>query len=354
MAHDLRTAEGVVAYLSGTQWSTTRVDRLSGGTSSWTWRVHLDNPVNGTHTVVLKHVREYAALFEGFALSSERQHFEAEAIRYVHEINAGNWVSVASILHEDQAARALVLSDCGTDAHELKAAVLAGKVSLPAANAIGAGLGAFLARLHNSGRAPEAQARLAPNVDAVRVSTVVTYGQMEASVDPTDARFEKICEIVTKRSHEIASAPQTVTQGDFWPGNVLVKLGADGTASSVTVLDWELAKPGLAGLDVGQLCAELYYLERFSGSPEVGKAMRHSFLKTYRGAVSGFDMADVARVAATHIGAHHAVWTAKISPYKDHPEAKDVISQGIVYFVEGFDASPEWLRRSLVGELLAD
>lgn len=53
-----------------------------------------------------------------------------------------------------------------------------------------------------------------------------------------------------------------LTLGDFWTGNVLVASGSDITVS-LYVVDLELAKPGTAEFDVGQMGAEMYCFEYF-------------------------------------------------------------------------------------------
>jgi len=118
----------------------------------------------------------------------------------------------------------------------------------------------------------------------------------------------------------------------------------------VYVLDWELAKPGLAGLDIGQFCAEMHLLRRFS--PACGTSattVLDAFLKTYRDA-AGVGVG-VAKDAIVHIGAHLVAWTPRV-PWGSKERTREVVDEGVGYLVEGYAATQEWLRGSLVGRLV--
>ncbi|CAG8617461.1 4915_t:CDS:2 [Scutellospora calospora] len=62
---------------------------------------------------------------------------------------------------------------------------------------------------------------------------------------------------------EVLTANEVWTIGDFWTGNVLVSSPDDQSVPKLTVLDFELAKPGTAAFDVGQMGAEMLCLAHF-------------------------------------------------------------------------------------------
>lgn len=91
--------------------------------------------------------------------------------------------------------------------------------------------------------------------------------------------------------------------GDFWPGNVAVAVDEEGKLKEINVLDWELCKLGLAGMDVGQFSAELYLLTRFNGEVcgETGRVMMECFLEEYQ------PTEGEVRRAGVHVGSHLVV-----------------------------------------------
>ncbi len=91
--------------------------------------------------------------------------------------------------------------------------------------------------------------------------------------------------------------------GDFWPGNLMVRLDAAGALERIYVVDWELAKAGLHGVELGQFCAEMHLLRRCY--PEVcgetASAALQTFLEAYK------PDAEVARSAVVRWGTHMVV-----------------------------------------------
>lgn len=113
-------------------------------------------------------------------------------------------------------------------------------------------------------------------------------------------------------------------------------------------MDWEFAKPGLPGLDIGQLCGELYCLERMSGSPEAATALRLAFQRAYSQSTKT-DVA-LARVAATHAGVHLSVWTP--GNWAKYARCREVVGEGVDMTLAAFEGSEDWLRTSIMSELL--
>lgn len=85
-----------------------------------------------------------------------------------------------------------------------------------------------------------------------------------------------------------------VCHGDFWLGNVLV------SDSSLTVVDWEMARRGCGATDVGQFAAEAYLLDHFHGV----RGLLAAFLKGYR--LAGDPEDTFFQRAAIHMGVHLA------------------------------------------------
>jgi thiamine kinase-like enzyme len=155
--------------------------------------------------------------------------------------------------------------------------------------------------------------------------------------------------------HAINTSHQTLTMGDFWTGNIIVCLGDTNNDSQLSlervyVLDWELAKPGLAGLDVGQFCAEMHLLRRFSPlCDESVTTTLNAFFEAYR---NEFEVGvEIVKDAAVHVGAHLVAWTPRV-PWGGKERTRDVVNEGVEYLVEGYTGTREWLGGSIVGPLL--
>lgn len=278
--------------------------------------------------------------------------------------------TIPTIHHFDDDARVVIMDDCG-DAVSLKQLMLDNPPLPSVANVIGKALGEFLGRLHTWGVNPkESQHDLFDqNKLGKTISGFVTYGRListlngknnlaalsDAPLNIPQAKLEIISKLADERRHDINTCQDTLTMGDFWPGNILVNINysSDGSATTVGrihVVDWELVKPGLAGLDVGQFCAEMHLLRRFSPAcePSVSAALK-AFLKAYRGA---FEVKmSVVRVSAGHIGAHWVAWTPRV-PWGSKELTREIVQEGVEYLVEAYSGDVKWLEGSIVGALL--
>lgn len=137
--------------------------------------------------------------------------------------------------------------------------------------------------------------------------------------------------------------------GDFWPGNILVTPTGDG--GQIHILDWELAKPGLPGLDIGQFCAEMHLLRRFH--PECADSASRTittFLKAYGRAHTADTQ--LARTALVHWGAHLVAWTPRV-PWGSKERTRDVVEEGAELLVEGYTGKEDWLKTSFIGPLVS-
>ena len=300
------------------------------------------------------------------------QTFEVAAMKFVKaSLPSDAVVTVPTIHHFDEVANVVIMEDCGTGARTLKQLMLDEPPSLPVAIAIGAGLGEFLGRLHSRRLNPQAANHefFDTNQQAKMLSGFATYGRLVTTLTDKDdipalsdppldidqSKLDIISSIAAHKIHAINTSHQTLTMGDFWPGNFMICLGpttGDNPQSlqRVYVLDWELAKPGVAGLDVGQFCAEMHQLRRFSPTCHEPVTALNAFLKSYRNGF-GADTVEIAKDAVVHIGAHLVAWTPRV-PWGGKECTREVVVEGVDYLVEGYSGNQEWLGRSLVRPLL--
>ena len=284
-------------------------------------------------------------------------------------------VTVPEVLWFDDTANVIVMSDCGAQSITLKQALMANALPLALAHDIGRGLGEFLARVHALGRANrDFNAFFARNEEGKRLSALVTYGQLlstltdgslPALADPplgvSQRELVRIAQVVREADAAMRTTRETVVMGDFWPGNVLISLaekpaaGADGQTvgiEKVYVIDWELVKTGLAGLDIAQFVAELQLIHEFRPEGrEAASSVRDAFLSAYRQTAGGAADLGVARTALTHVGAHFVAWTPRVG-WEGKEKVRETVRKGVDLLVEGPEGTEEYVKNSVLGRLL--
>jgi aminoglycoside phosphotransferase (APT) family kinase protein len=251
------------------------------------------------------------------------------------------------------------MDDCGEGLPTLKTFLMEHKPSGVQAESIGHALGAFLADLHAS--RDEATLRLlSRNELGKALSAFVTYGRLVATLngehrpdslknpalDVTPTDIEKIDAVAKETIAAITTNHhETITMGDFWTGNILVHLSAEGTLERLWVVDWELAKPSLAGLDVGQMVAEMALVRGFvSGTEEAVEAAVIALWRAYR-AKAGSSASEVGKVARRHVGAHFVAWTPRTPTWGPKARVRAVVQEG-VKLLSGSDED-HWLFQAL-------
>ncbi|KAJ7744066.1 kinase-like domain-containing protein [Mycena maculata] len=362
--HDLSTIAGAQAYLSSTPFASTSLTLLSGIHSNFTYRLYLVTPYKGQSTLVMKHAKPHIVLSATEILyAMERQTFEAKALQKIREglDCEPRAATVPEMHHFDAEAHVIILEDCGEQSRNLKELFLTAPPPPAIAHEIGLALGQFLGRLHAWGAAdPAILDVFAGNEQAKRITSWITYERLiptlttdnvpavallPAPIPETD--LAAIRALVAERIPEIYAARAALTMGDFWTGNVVVRLdGADGAVTPrVHVIDWELVKPGIPALDVGQFCAEMHTLTLFRPQTAASAgALIDAFLTAYR-AHCGSLAPHTANVATKHMGAHLVVITPSVG-WGTPEENVKAIELGLTYMREG--GSDQWVRESSV------
>jgi len=71
---DLTTIAGVRKYLADTHFASDTITSLSGGFANFTYRIHLNDPLEGKGSFILKYAAPYVAAFGAtMPLTTERQ-----------------------------------------------------------------------------------------------------------------------------------------------------------------------------------------------------------------------------------------------------------------------------------------
>ena len=365
---DLSDIPGVLAYVAGGPFASEKVTALTGGHANFSFRLYLLQPYNERPTVVLKHAKPYVKLAVDFPLSVERQvrvvtfmqrfvsamicivqKFEVAALRNVKEwLPENSIVTVPAVHLFDEAANVIVMDDCGEQAVTLKQLMQENTPPLSVAREIGTALGNFLGRIHECGGRDKSFLDIFDgNLKGKELSAFVTYGRLISTLTGKDDlpalsnppfeiaedKLEVISKVASERIQAMTSSLDTFTMGDFWPGNIMVTLSAGVDAGSLTklehihVLDWELAKTGLHGLDVGQLCAELHLLSLFHPScKESALGTMRSFLVSYLG--RKMDSKSLMQTATGHMGAHLIAWTPR-NAWGSKEQTREAVEEGV-------------------------
>ncbi|KIM33509.1 hypothetical protein M408DRAFT_326205 [Serendipita vermifera MAFF 305830] len=335
--HDLSTEAGLKAYLVDTPFAASSVLQVTGGMSSYTFRVALVSPYKdeklGTfHSVVIKHARNYAAGIESLGpITLTRRDVEIAALDLIATLPfVGSKVHLPRVLASDSINALTILGDVGKlptlKEYILTRAQSSPDTSVPITQEIGQLLGEFLANLHrwgytvlNSGDTllldpfKHNEASGTSKIAAWRMSIPVTdfAHKYPSTTNACDWEAFK-----TKYAAYILEPEDTFLMGDFWSGNILVKLSPDGTQlERLFVLDWEGAALGMAAVDVAQFTAEAWLLQRHPERHEPGKALVSSFVQSYEASIrKGDEGATFAAkffdptAIATCTGAHAAMW----------------------------------------------
>ena len=257
----------------------------------------------------------------------------------------------------DDLHHVIVMDDAGENTRTLKDIILAGSLSQRLAEDIGSACGAFLANLHEIGSANnEALEWAAGNKLAREILAWATYGRLVETVDGSDKsipelqdpclplspdQLDLLKKVAHLRQEETMSNNETFIMGDFWPGNLLVSLSPDGQSlERIVVVDWEVCRAGMSGVDVGQFCGDLRVLlvHRIELKTTVNTLMEH-FINTYDNTRPNHDQI-WAEKAAVALGMHLAVWGPRI-PYADSTKQKvrDMVTMGIDYITKYFGQS---------------
>ncbi|KAG8689926.1 hypothetical protein FRC11_014855 [Ceratobasidium sp. 423] len=258
--HDLKTPEGVLAYLRGTRFSTSDVQTLSGGGSAFTYRAVLENPLEcGRKTIVIKH-------FEGFV--SHRNDVKASAERAVR-------LSLKTILgppvtrqvrqeREYEALSAIAGSGLfGSDSRNLVVPSNSKEV-WELTSDIGRALGDFMGRFHNWSALPEQAALHAyfaqdPNLNQ-RIMAV-HHHFLNLSADRFKVRETWMDEFIAKDKQAALTDGGALVMGDC----SLLSPPSEGRDMRIYLVDLEGARTSSPEVDIGELTASavsfglLYY-----------------------------------------------------------------------------------------------
>ncbi|KZV76388.1 hypothetical protein PENSPDRAFT_623157 [Peniophora sp. CONT] len=364
---DLSDASDLLRCLSSTPFASETATPLTGGIGNYTFRVRLQAPYEERNTLVVKHAKPYLPSNKSFEFPTARQSFEVGMLKGIADASVGSntLVSVPKVHYFDEDAHIIIMDDAGEHTQTLKQLLLdsPGTLTAELATKIGAELGTFLAQLHAWGAsddAADAREWAAGHSLAKRIAVYATYGRLLSTLEGADERIPELREpslpldehtketinaLVTARTRDINESRETLTMGDFWPGNVLVRLQPAGQLDGLVVVDWELARTGRTGLDVGQFAGDVRVLKHFVRSATLcADALVGALLRAYAAQRLGEDGSWVG-VATAHVGAHLVAWGPRIAyESKTRELTRELVEEGARYLKEVFTRSDEHWR----------
>ena len=304
-----------------------------------------------------------------------QQRMEVEAARLVlsdPRADSDSAVTAPAVYLLDEESHVLIIEDTGPDTRTLKEILIDETLPRPLLEDIGTALGRFIGNVHGWNERPDVDLSLFANYQVGR-SLSVTYGRVVSTLagkddipyldspclDIPEKKLSNITELVKARRKEMHSATTVITHGDLWPGNVMVSLrrGADGAIEALDklhVIDWEVAKTGLPGFDLGQMCAEFYLIARFHPHREDStNTLIKSFLSAYRTTRGSAMDPGIARVAVGHIGVHLVAFTPRI-PWGGRERTRDVVQEGAELLNLSWTGPDSLLLDSIVQPLLSE
>lgn len=297
------------------------------------------------------------------------QAYEVTALRYIREWLPQDAVVTVPMIHLfDDTANVIIMDDCGEDVKTLKQLMIDNLATPDVAQQIGIALGQFLASIHSKGSTDKEKLEYFDGNQQARViSAWATYGRLVSTLTGQNAPaslkdpildipaqdIETIGNIAKQTTLEMTTTKETLVMGDFWPGNLMIVLSSDRTSlERIYVLDWELVKPGIAGLDIGQFLAEMHLLRQCRPHcAESASTVIVAFQRSYRIARGVAGMEDVARKAEIHVGAHLVAWTPR-NDWGSREKTRELVLKGVSCILSG-SGTGEGVERpkAIVGEL---
>lgn len=262
------------------------------------------------------------------------------------------------------------MEDCG-DVVRLKDIMIDEPLSPYWAEAVGKGLGTFLAIIHEKGSQDKYLMQHwwkdAKTLEAWRsfgklMCTLTNTDGGAALIDPPldlpQSDLDEVAKLIDRYSNVIVhDEHNTFAMGDLWPGNILITSHRDDDnqlmIDRVWVVDWEMSKPGLQGLDIGQFTAEMQTLRGvYPTSSASTEILMAAFFCGYT-ELRPVDI-QIVRDAAIYTGVHITVGVPRNDWQKPGAEiVRRIVLEGVEQILKGANGDEAWLKQSFVGGLVS-
>ena len=114
----------------------------------------------------------------------------------------------------------------------------------------------------------------------------------------------------------------------------MVSPNQQGDLEHLYILDWEVARAGLSGIEVGQFCAEIHMLRRFNPErcQDTATLVLEHFFKAYTRFAGDVEQA---RKAYVHMGVHMSILGARVA-WGGKEVTRQVVLEGLRKIVDGY------------------
>ncbi|KAI8906133.1 kinase-like domain-containing protein, partial [Powellomyces hirtus] len=312
---DLTTIAGILAVYPPNLPTPSHLEPLTGGNANFVWRAHLTQPLpSGSKTLIIKHAEPFVAKFRQHPFRVERQLFEVNVRKQFRDgefaeiLRKCPGIKIPELYHFDQDNWILYMEDAGTSTtlKEYLSTADETKIDEEKLRNLGEKLGNFLRRLHEVGVGSKGKL-LGANPEAKAIINACVYKMVGPLVEQVQLSCpESVKTVESFGDRDVAYSEQTLTMGDFWPGNLMVSSSScDPDATEIWILDWEATRYSLAALDAAQFCAELFFVYHFRS--KLALHVLNAFLREYRkgGSVDEHFL----KCFGVGFGAHVVVWS---------------------------------------------
>jgi 5-methylthioribose kinase len=322
----------------------TSVQKLTGGSANFVWRAQLKEKranLGDRPTMVIKHAEPFVAFDINLRLDAVRMNYEIAAMQTAADpVISCPKVGVPSVYSYDDQNKVVFLEDADGSA-DLKAYISAldKPPSTELSHEIGSLLGQFIGRLHTFGQAKrgDLQSKF-DNPTGLNICKSYFYDRVESVMKSFNIDSPQAVEAAAWGGQQLATNPQTLCHGDYWTGNVLINVGST-TGVKLRIVDWEVCRYSPSGMDIGQMLAEMFNLNKFR---QPCSNMMAAFLNAYTKEFHP-TLYDV-KIAIIHFGFHLLIWTPVTGWTEDGPAIARI---GLDYVCHAWQEDWAWFDNTV-------
>ncbi|KAF2793953.1 hypothetical protein K505DRAFT_215845, partial [Melanomma pulvis-pyrius CBS 109.77] len=242
-------------------------------------------------SAILKFAAEYATNDPSTPFSSERQLYEVRAMQQLASAlksqpgDKSNLIKVPELYYFDENVHVIIMEDVSPpmissatgDAPvyvslDKMCQNPVGKNALGIVDQVGTQLGQFLIRLHRytASESDRSSSNLRELFLVNEVSKEIDVQtcfrdiprklkEFEIVLEPTDEA--RLHEIIADMVLDYLDRPQSIIMGDFWYGNMILKLGGAGeqkTLEEISIIDWEFVTCAPSYVDLAHFLSEIW------------------------------------------------------------------------------------------------